>query len=62
MSAVHAMMEREFAFSDAQFNAIRAAVRDYAGFQLSDTKRQLMHGHLRRPEYDDGAAVQRAGC
>ena len=48
MSAVSAATEREFAFSDAQFNAIREAVREHAGIQLSDAKRELVYGRLRK--------------
>ncbi len=48
MSAVGAVQAREFAFSDAHFKAVRDAVRQHAGIQLSDAKRELVYGRLRK--------------
>jgi chemotaxis protein methyltransferase CheR len=39
---------REFAFSDADFNALRALVHRLTGISLSDTKRTLVYGRLSR--------------
>jgi chemotaxis protein methyltransferase CheR len=39
---------REFLFSDADFNALRALVREHTGISLSDAKRELVYGRLSR--------------
>src|ERR1700722_18072830 len=39
---------REFVFSDADFNALRALVRKHTGISLSDAKRELVYGRLSR--------------
>jgi chemotaxis protein methyltransferase CheR len=39
---------REFDFSDADFNALRALVREHTGISLSDAKRELVYGRLSR--------------
>jgi chemotaxis protein methyltransferase CheR len=39
---------REFGFSDADFNALRALVRKHTGISLSDAKRELVYGRLSR--------------
>ncbi len=38
----------DFTLSDAQFNRIRALVREHTGIALSDAKRQLVYGRLVR--------------
>jgi chemotaxis protein methyltransferase CheR len=48
MSAAGALQDREFAFTDAHFHAVRDAVRKHAGIQLSDAKRELVYGRLRK--------------
>jgi chemotaxis protein methyltransferase CheR len=48
MSAMGAVQEREFDFTDAHFRAVRDAVRRHAGIQLSDAKRELVYGRLRK--------------
>ena len=48
MGATGALQEREFAFTDAHFHAVRDAVRNHAGIQLSDAKRELVYGRLRK--------------
>lgn len=40
--------EREFAFSDADFDALRALVKQVAGISLADTKRELVYGRVSR--------------
>jgi chemotaxis protein methyltransferase CheR len=39
---------REFAFSDEDFNSLRALVRRHTGISLSDAKRELVYGRLSR--------------
>ena len=38
----------DFQLSDAEFDRIRALVREHTGISLSDTKRQLVYGRLAR--------------
>jgi chemotaxis protein methyltransferase CheR len=40
--------EREFTFSDADFDALRLLVKQVAGISLSDTKRELVYGRVSR--------------
>ncbi len=40
--------EREFAFSDQDFAALRTLVRSVTGINLSDAKRELVYGRLSR--------------
>src|SRR5689334_16656409 len=40
--------QREFAFTDADFNSIRKLVKDIAGITLADSKRELVYGRLSR--------------
>jgi chemotaxis protein methyltransferase CheR len=39
---------REFAFSDEDFNALRAMVKAHTGINLTDQKRELVYGRLSR--------------
>ena len=39
---------REFAFSDADFDALRKLVKDITGINLTDQKRELVYGRLAR--------------
>jgi chemotaxis protein methyltransferase CheR len=39
---------REFAFSDADFNALRAIVKTHTGINLTEQKRELVYGRLSR--------------
>lgn len=39
---------REFAFSDADFEALRKLVREVTGIHLSDAKRELVYGRIAR--------------
>lgn len=39
---------REFAFTDRQFDALRALAREHTGISLSDAKRDLVYGRLVR--------------
>jgi len=39
---------REFAFSEEDFNSLRALVRKHTGISLSDAKRELVYGRLSR--------------
>ncbi|MGH8150755.1 MAG: hypothetical protein ACRETB_12380, partial [Steroidobacteraceae bacterium] len=39
---------REFAFSDADFEALRSLVKSLTGISLSDQKRELVYGRLTR--------------
>jgi chemotaxis protein methyltransferase CheR len=39
---------REFAFSDEDFNSLRALVRKHTGISLSEAKRELVYGRLSR--------------
>lgn len=39
---------REFAFSDADFDALRKLVREVTGIHLSDAKRELVYGRMAR--------------
>lgn len=47
MSA-EATKQREFVFTDADFNSIRKLVREIAGITLADSKRELVYGRLSR--------------
>lgn len=40
--------QREFAFTDADFNSIRKLVKEIAGITLADSKRELVYGRLSR--------------
>ena len=46
--ALSAPRVREFAFSDADFEALRRLVKDLTGINLSDQKRELVYGRLAR--------------
>ena len=39
---------REFAFSDEDFNALRALVKEHTGIHLTDQKRELVYGRISR--------------
>jgi chemotaxis protein methyltransferase CheR len=39
---------REFAFSDEDFNALRALVKTHTGINLTDQKRELVYGRISR--------------
>lgn len=39
---------REFAFTDADFNALRTLVREATGINLADSKRELVYGRIAR--------------
>jgi len=39
---------REFAFSDEDFNALRALVKEHTGINLTDQKRELVYGRISR--------------
>jgi chemotaxis protein methyltransferase CheR len=43
-----ALKGREFAFSDEDFNALRAIVKAHTGINLTDQKRELVYGRLSR--------------
>jgi chemotaxis protein methyltransferase CheR len=43
-----ALRNREFAFSDEDFNALRAIVKAHTGINLTDQKRELVYGRLSR--------------
>jgi chemotaxis protein methyltransferase CheR len=40
--------EREFTFTDADFNSLRQLVREVSGITLADSKRELVYGRLSR--------------
>jgi chemotaxis protein methyltransferase CheR len=40
--------QREFAFTDADFNSIRKLVKDVSGITLAESKRELVYGRLSR--------------
>jgi chemotaxis protein methyltransferase CheR len=40
--------QREFAFTDADFNSIRKLVKDVSGINLAESKRELVYGRLSR--------------
>src|SRR5215468_4876691 len=40
--------EREFAFSDEDFNALRTLVKAHTGINLTDQKRELVYGRISR--------------
>src|SRR3954470_4164004 len=39
---------REFAFSDEDFNALRALVKEHTGIHLTEQKRELVYGRISR--------------
>jgi chemotaxis protein methyltransferase CheR len=43
-----AVKAREFAFSDEDFNALRAIVKAHTGINLTDQKRELVYGRISR--------------
>jgi chemotaxis protein methyltransferase CheR len=43
-----ALKAREFAFSDEDFNALRAIVKAHTGINLTDQKRELVYGRISR--------------
>jgi chemotaxis protein methyltransferase CheR len=45
---VPADWQREFSFSDTDFNALRSLVKDVTGITLADSKRELVYGRLSR--------------
>jgi chemotaxis protein methyltransferase CheR len=47
MSAAEAR-QREFVFTDADFNSLRQLVREVSGITLADSKRELVYGRLSR--------------
>jgi chemotaxis protein methyltransferase CheR len=40
--------QREFVFTDADFDSLRALARELAGISLADTKRELVYGRVSR--------------
>jgi chemotaxis protein methyltransferase CheR len=40
--------QREFTFTDADFNSLRTLVREISGITLADSKRELVYGRLSR--------------
>ncbi|MEJ0039086.1 MAG: protein-glutamate O-methyltransferase CheR [Gammaproteobacteria bacterium] len=44
----NASKTREFAFSDEDFNALRALVKEHTGINLTDQKRELVYGRISR--------------
>ena len=44
----NALKAREFAFSDEDFNALRAIVKAHTGINLTDQKRELVYGRISR--------------
>jgi len=47
-AAADASREREFDFSDADFNALRDLVKRLAGITLADSKREMVYGRVSR--------------
>jgi len=47
-SAAAGEKQREFSFSDEDFNSLRGLVKDVTGITLADSKRELVYGRLSR--------------